>query len=532
MKKIYFCFIVLVLFVSCNKSQKSKYVYFEHLKDLVLPLSDTLNNVVYNYQYVKTDTSNLLIIYTNSRKLLIYDIDSAKKVNTIKLSMIPLLAFDYINSDSIFIYYNPAYDIDYMHDSTLLLINNKGDTVDVYSWKNTPVWSWENPDYDIEDVGYSSLLFQHLPYMNNKIYMTFDIYHHNYFCDSIYLNNNKIPLIGYFDTKNNKFSAFSVYKYPQLTDSLKFPDIFSKKFISFTSDKKMIMAFAYTPLFFIFDEENNEIYHKKIVSMVIDTIYPSSVYQEDLNRYTYLIYDSVSQYYYRFIELAQNKYGRGMNYVVVSDKNFNHIAEGFYPKNISPQFATMGENILTINFEKTAKMPGKLVFSIYKPVFKDIDDNLTDLMMSKLDSVNQCFLQKNNLNSDRNIETFIEENISLPDSDFLLIILPMKSCPTCLKSALNFISMNAKPIFKSNLKILISGADAVQINEILADYNLLLYNNKIWIDTIEKYYYYNKFDIINPRLIFFKDKKISFDTVYIPDRMRDFKLKIKYFVEQ
>lgn len=532
MKKIaYIIFVFSVFVIGCKKNNDQKILYFEHIKDIVLPIEDSLYNVVYDYQYIDTDSGEFLIIYLNNKELLFYSIDDLGVKSKINLGEAPLLTFEYINKDSIFVFFNPAYNKYYMHDSSLFLINCKGDKIKNYSWKGAPVWSRENPLYSVDKVGYSDLLFQRLPYSANMIFMNFNIYQNDYFFDSTYLFNNKIPLVGYFDTKENVFHSIDIYKYPKLEKTIKYPYDFSRTYLSISQKGELLIGFAYTSVIYLYNPKNNQITERKITSKIIDTINLNLPNKKRINKYTYLIYDNITDCYYRFVKLDENTYGKGYNYVVLSDSNFNYVGEGFFPVGNSPRFMNYGDNIITYNYMETFANAGKLVFSVYRPVLKTGDViGIKNKIYNQLDSIKKCYVSENISKGNNNIKKFITK-IGFKEDSFLVIILPMNSCSSCLDKAFEFIFLNSKAIFERNIKLIISGKNTAQIQQLLKENNLLLYNKNIFIDSLEKYYNYNIFKIINPRIVIFENKEVTFDTVYVPDKMLNFMMKIKDYVE-
>ncbi len=530
-KNIIIKFVIAIFIFSCNTNKSYKIITFEHIKDIELPIEDTLFNVVYDYQYLKNESGEYLIVYLNNKEIIFYDIKTLKIVKKISLGQNPLLTFEYINDDSIFLFYNPAYNRFYMHDSSLLLINIKGDTIENYSWKGTPVWSWENPHYEKSEVAYSNLLFQKLPYFDNKIFINFDIYQKDYFFDSTYLFN-KLPLVGYFNLKSNNFQSLDFYKYPNLDQTIEYPYDFSRIYLSKSKNNELLILFSYTPEFYIYKNTTKNFEKNNLESKLIDSIKIISNKSTDNNKYSYMVYDNENNYYYRFILLSQEEFGKNQYLAVVGDSDFKYVAEGLFPTNNSPKFVNFDNNILTVNYDKTYNNPGKIVFSVYKLKFSDINENQFNEYLPKIkDSISLCKLNYEKKVADRKIENFIESTKFFNDSNYLLIILPMNSCSSCLNIALNFIQMNSKLIFENNCKVLFSGNNSTHIKQLIKKHNLVIFEKNIEIDSAEIYYTYNQFDIINPRILIIENKKIIFDTVYLPDNMNNFQILIKNYVE-
>jgi len=536
-RKLYFILPFLLLFLfSCEKADKI--IEFEYINEIVIEIDDVSKNVVYSMQLVSEDGKDLLILYLKNKKLLVYDLETEKLIRTINIDWKELLSFNYINKDSIFLYYNAVYNADYMHDSILQMIDNESNIKNCYSFKNTPVWCSENPRYSKDSASYSSLLFvEPLPYSMNKIFMAFSKYSYSYIGDSSFFNP-KLPIAGHFDTQQNKFSAHNKISLPFITEGVFYPRTMERLIISISKNNNPLYSFKYTPFFYEYNVEKDEIQSYYLKSKLIDTIMPTAepckkTSLPSLAQYNQFFYNNNNNQYYRVLNLPETIYGKNKSAIIAADKNYNYIAEGIIPSGHSSRnFLFKNENTILWNLEKTFANKGKLYFSVYKLNITNGNIEYQAIKMVEKDSLEECNLIKNKNKKSSNINEYIQKNSKIKDSSFAVTIVPVNySCPSCVEQAIDMFYRNKEACEESNIYLILSTNNPVQTEARLKEKNIFISDN-VFIDGKEEYLNYHKFDLFNPRLIIVKNNKITLDTMYMPDGMqKDYDLKIVDFYE-
>jgi len=528
-----FPFLLLSLF-SCDKPDKI--IEFEYINEIVLEIDDVSKNIVNDMQLVNESDTDLLILYLKNKKLLVYDLETRKLIRTINIDWKELLSFNYINKDSIFLYYNAVYNADYMHDSVLQMIDNQSNIKKYYSFKNTPVWCSENPRYSNDSVSYSTLLFvQPLPYSQNKIFMAFARYGYSYIGDSSFFYP-QLPIAGHFDTQQNKFVAHTKISLPFITEGVFYPRTMEKFLISISKNNNPLYSFKYTPLFYEYNVEKEEIKYHYLKSKLIDTIMPTAepckkTSLPNLAQYNQFCYNNNSNQYYRVLNLPETIYGKNKSAIIVADSNYNYIAEGIIPNgHSSSNFLFRNEYTILWNVEKTFANKGKLYFSVYKLNIINGAIEEQTIKMVENENLEKCNSTKNKNKKNSDVTKYLQKIANIKDSNYAVTIVPVnQSCPSCVAQAINSFSINKEACEESNIYLILSTNNPMQTEAKLKEKNIFISDN-IFIDGKEKYLDYHKFDLFNPRLIIVKDNKITLDTIYMPDGMeKDYQLKILDF---
>ncbi len=423
-----------------------------------------------------------------------------------------------------------------MHDSVLQMIDNESNIKNYYSFKNTPVWCSENPRYSKDSVSYSTLLFvQPLPYSKNRIFMAFARYGYSYIGDSSFFNP-QLPIAGHFDTQQNKFCAHNKISLPFIKEGVFYPRTMERLLISISKNNNPLYSFKYTPLFYEYDVEKEEIQSYYLKSKLIDTIMPTvepckKTSLPNLAQYRQFFYNKKNNQYYRILNLPETIYGKNKSAIIAADNNYNYIAEGIIPSgHSSRKLLFSNEYTILWNAEKTYANEGKLYFSVYKLniINGDIEDQT--IKMVENENLEKCNLTKNKDENSGDITEYLQKVASIKDSNYAVTIVPVtQSCPSCVEQAMDMFAINKEACEESNIYLILSTINPVQTEARLKEKNIFISDN-VFIDGKEKYLNYHKFDLFNPRLIIMKKNKITLDTIYMPDGMEeDYQLKILNF---
>lgn len=506
-------FLTTMLFESCAQNSQTANAVFTEINQVVLPVSDSRFVAPYDVQL--SDDLSKIYVYLNRNYIYIYDLPEKKLTDSILLpSKFPLYSFNLIDKDRILLLFNPASDKFYNHDHTLFLINTKGDVLNDFSIVETPAIS-SKKDETPDSAYYVSLLFQKLQYCEDRAYINFYKYATTNIGDTDYdYQNSFIP--GFINVENGKFTAISNIKIPEIRQGEYVPIDVEYVETKIGHNGNPIYAFAHTDLLLEYNLQNNTIIKHRLKYSKIDTIAPSKqicsgTLANSNFKYSYLYFDNYRNYYYRLIQLPENKYGKWKYAFVVADTSFNVLGEGMIQEYINPSKLFFSQDyIWSYNSPKTYSEKGKVVFSKFQLDFNKLS----------LDTCSFNSIQKQNNANNKHIAEYLKNYTHISDSTFAALIVPVTySCPSCVKQTLNFYSRNQKELIENPVYLILIDKNDNLLNDIAKEYSLKLSNPKIKTDKSDVYFNYHNFDSYNPRLVLMKNNKLKSDKVYNPSEI-------------
>ena len=540
MKKysLLFCF-VLLFQLSCSffYTQKRN-VYFEfnkEKKEIKIPLFKEIfryeipnDSTLIKYEF--KDLNDTLFCLSGfslkENKIYFYFVNKTNgeiKKNIVNLKSDNIHPFDYgyINKDSLFVIYSPAYNND-LHDSILFLMNNKGQIKQFYSFDNAPVLSKKNPQFENNDeaICWITNLYEPFNFKNGKLFLLFNT-KASVLGDPAYEN---LPIAGYIDVKTNNFNVIPI-NYPDIEyGKTYFPSPF-KDFYSVIGDRdKIIYAFKYTPKVIEFDLKTKKKQIHEIKSTVFDTVYSvlnekyiPGGYDFDLPypEYFKILYDKYRKQYYRVI-FSTKEYGF-KPLLIITDSSFNTIAEGFQTKRI-------------IGFTKDyivafSKSPNKGKFYVTfnklgfkkgtnKELIAEIKANKKDLKLIN-----------------KPVTHYIKKNTNIKDKNYTAIFMYYEMCPKTRDFVLSFYQFNKERFQKNQIYLVLVTQSVIGLKSDLKRYSLLPESNSnVIIDSTYRFASYNgnnRNDL--PRIVKVRDNKITADTVFITTN-KDYSQKFQMFI--
>ncbi len=524
-------FIVLYFLVSCSifkkneqkkyfefnsKQRKIKVVEFEKTNEFEIPY-----DTIIKYELIESDDSSFIISGLKVRSNDIFTYKINKKTKDVKRKIIhfnyklsPIEDFGYLNKDSVFVMYAPAYN-DFYHDSILFLINDNGKIKKSFSFDNAPVLCKNNPEYENNDaaVYLNSNIYEHFNYINNKIFLMFAS-KTQVLGDFAYSN---LPMAGYINSKNNNFQPINI-NFPDIKyGQTYFPGAFKRFFATLSSPNNILYSFKYTPTILQYNYKTKEIIKRQIKSSIYDTIYPSLTEKDVPKEYDFefsypeymnLVYDKYRNFYYRFI-FSPIEYNRTVS-LLIADSSFNVIAEGFPPTNSFNLFITK-DYIITIGSNTRKPSQGNIIFTCYKLKFRD---GTNQELISKI-KVNKKNIELIN----KPITHYLKKNKKIKDKNSTTTIMYYEMCPKIREFVLGFYQFNKTKFEKANVNLVLVTENVQSLKNDLKKFNLLPENNSnIFIDSTYTFASYNgnkRNDL--PRIVTVRNNKIDTDTIFNND---------------
>ena len=537
-KKTHFLLLLIsILFIACNnplesdknvETNKYKKISFEKVKEIELPLENKASSfypIVYDYKII--DEKETFIIYRKDiKKLVFYDLKTKKKFNEIKLDFRELNDFEYINKDSILLFYINQYNKNNYVKNQLLLINFEGEIKQNYIYDNKNVWCENNKTLSEDSAFYPHLFANKIELINNKMFMFLDkqkVY--DIGVDSFFINRS--PIISYFDLNTSKLITSKKLWYPFLKEGDYYPSDFPIINYCLSKDSFPLIRFFYSSKLFKWNYLKDEVVEYSLKSRLIDTIPPmpfASRYS-DKNipaMYLNMSYDKYREYYYSAVLFSPSKYGWGAWSFIIADKNLNYVGEVFAPKFISfrPIFTkdyiisivpSKKEGIININFFKM-----KLHETDYSGYINSLKDSLKNREKKIINKTNRI-AGTNTIGNKTDIINYLNNKIKIKEKTYAVISIYLNDgCPGCKTKVLNFIAANQNILDSNSLYLNISGRNSSDIIKYLRNHNILNYK-KLYVDTLDEYTLFDNFGLKNPRLTLVEEKRVTYDTTYYPD---------------
>ncbi len=516
--------LVFLLLEACAQAKQPNAAIFSEIDELSLPLTDPKYNSPYTAQL--SDDSTQLYVHFNRNKIYIYNLHDKQIADSILLpSKSQLMSFNIIGRDSILLLFNASAHKYYNHEHTLFLINKKGEILKDYSMEQSPaITSQGQRD---SETGYCTVLLgQQLQYSNDKIYLNFYKYDDKNIGEADYPYKNSF-IAGYMNKNTGDFSSSPSVQVPFLKKGEYFPRDVEYVETKIGHNGNPIYAFAHTDLLLEYNPAKMSVTEHHMKYSQADTIAPLNVADEGRLakkkfKYSYLYYDKYRNYYYRFIQLPENKYGQWKYGFVVADTSFNVIGEGILPDNMTASMIFFSEdNIWSVNLPKTYEEKGSVVFSRSHLEFNKSGNALCNVNSGGSAQEKSVY----------RIEDYLKNNAKISDSTFAAIIIPISySCPSCVEQTLRFYSVNQKILSENPVYLILVEQNKVFMDEKMKEYKLSSTNSKIKTDNTDKYHDYHNFDSYNPRLILIKNNKISSDKVYTPAEMKELQKNLSDFL--
>ncbi len=516
--------IIIATSVSCKHTKKQIHFTFNNnieniqIPEFKLVKTDSILNDKLSYvDFMATDTG--LIVFGSdfdSYKLFIYNLETEfRHVIELDSTTTFILAFKYINNDSILILNNDSYKFGY-HDSTFIWTNYEGEVWKYLSLKGLPVKSIENPEYmnNDEAAWWVPNFYGSIVYTDDRLAVQFRR-NIKYFGDPFYGNN--LPILGLMNLKTG-VNTLTPIRYP---DYIQGTTIYGRQNdIFFTSpsetDDAFLVSFKHTPKILRYHYNTDVIDTFNCKSTIYDTIFPFEnetiiTKGSDINMpypiYFGLQYNSYRKEYYRLIQNPKD-YGFEEYSIQIADTNLNLIAEGFLPKTKSGKVQYAGEYI--IHFAK-ANDPNYLKLEFYKMTFRPgTNQELIAQIKAKQ--------TKGKPQVPQTATKYIKENVK-PNAENYTVVFQITgfTCGGVTEFLLDFFSQSNAKFKENEVLLVLDTQDPKTIRERLTANNLQPETNpNIIIDSLSTYSNTLPANDVHemPRIVVVRKSKVVTDTVF------------------
>ncbi|MEA3450966.1 MAG: DUF4221 family protein, partial [Bacteroidota bacterium] len=508
MKKTFLVISIIFIVFLVSYKQNNKEAFYEYnfvpIDSFSLPLFDSVHNLPYDLQLIKTDTANLLFAYFKNSKITVYNLDKQTIIKKIPLKKHkPIFAFRVITLDSIFVFYNTG-DFYRYNDTVFNLINYNGEILKNYGIFEEHFKTLKNDTEDLSFQYYTSTLFHKFIYIDYKLFFLVKKLSAKKLGDSAsYVRD--LPPVGNIDTKTGKLSFinFPIYYPPK-------GYVYSRYYLSnkifLTANKNLLFVSPQTADIYEYNFTDKSYKKHRLASVMQDTVTPERI--EDNRNYFYfmdnkgsfsdIFYDKYQDLYYRFIYLPKNEY-ENRKVFVVSDNKLNKLGEGVLSTDYASfKMIATEDYILMLNAKKTVSTEGKMFFTKFKLVKKQTTKKEFAKKFVKLDpDTAKCNFVDSKVGENKNFLNFLDNYIH-KDSYAVLFVPFLKSCPPCKDFAVRLYSLNKEYFSNRNVYLFFDYGNVSALKSYLINFNLRINADYIFLDTLQKYDRYVETGLYNP----------------------------------
>jgi len=515
--------ILIIILWSCNN--KNSYITVDKviITDSIYIDKQTHYNFAVKLDFLnQNDTSFEFILWRNGyycdSVITVYDIKNNKVAYTIPLPFINLrevynpIFFKAFSLDSIFVMFDGNH---VGYDSSMILINKKGEIKKVYNIDHYYIRTSKNPNP--KTILFPSIYAKDV-YENNKVCFSFSRHTIN--------NDTLLPVVGYYDIKNEKLVVCKNLNLKK-----------DNYYCTFIDSNIICISPSKSTNIYLWNISNNSIVQKEIKSKLVDSLLLAKnipFYDKENESLIYLEVNSVnSNYLTRMVILPKNVFDKNIAIQVIFDKNFNYLGEilindknhNYLLKNpISKNITPWNEYYFIVSESNDKLKLAKIKYILKNWNIVNTKKKLNTCLLNYINEKNKeavCFIgnHKNLPPNDKNkFFDYTRNKLSIKDSTFSLIIIRTDGCYHCNEYLYDFIFKN-KFIFEMNYKAYVLLYDAYKNNHNLIVKNFKSLNCKNILFENILYPQVHPFSNNNPRLVLVKNNKIVSDTIYMPDNL-------------
>ena len=519
-------FIFILVLLSCNKNKSYITVEKVLITDSIYIEKCTDFKFSTGTEFIfQNDTAFEFILWRNNyycdSVINVYDIQNNKIAYNIPLPFYKLrmiyqpIYFKPFSIDSILVVFD-ANHIGY--DSSIVLINRKGEIVKTYNINNGYIKTRTN-------LNPTTILFPQIytenVYQNNKICFSLRRY------DS--KNDTLLPIVGYYDIKNEKFVVCEKLKLKH-----------DNYYCNFIDTNIICISPNQNSNIYLWNISNNKITSKKFKSKLVDSLFlanniPFYNKEEETLKYLEVEKNINTNYLCRLVLLPKNIFKDNFAIQLIYDDSYRYLGEVLLNDNNinlllkNPITTIKPWNEYYFSFSEKPEKLKLIKIKNYKfknwniiDSKKNLDKDLLDYMKKKNKEA-MCFIgnHKNLPSNDINkLFDFLRNKLLINDSTFSLITIRTDGCYHCNDYLFDFIDKN-KMIFdkKNKAYVLIYDAFKNKDNLIIKKF-MALNNQNIYFENVI-YPLVHPFSENNPRLILVKNNKIVSDTIYMPNQLEN-----------
>ncbi|MDL2262641.1 DUF4221 domain-containing protein [Bacteroidales bacterium OttesenSCG-928-I21] len=513
-----FMIIAVILGTSCNNNPPVPSVYdIEILETRELLLEESDRNYVFGKeQVVEIDGSNVFIIIADYQKLSFYNLDNGKKIKEIlPYKERTISNFNYINEDSIFIFYDKK--LDWQNFGQFQLIDYYGNIKEKYQY-NIDTMELENRNLDIKKILPPSQTGDNVLIVGGDAFFST---HSKNIGDvgTKEFMENRFPFFMRYNTLEQKFYLSKHNNFPYIEEGIYYPTSRQVQSSFISGNNLPLIRYNYSSNVFEWDYKNDNIIVHSLKSKLIDTIPPMPIatsYHHDYLEFSYaqIYYDKYRDLYFASVYFLGNFYddtGGLWSLILVNDK-FEYLGE-FYRNKNWPCFYTKdhildiypkNDSVLNVDYLQIVKT--KRDFTAY------IDSCKEDLFMRRQRKLD---LTKGFDSNESYIVKFLKKQKDIQDKDYRIMTLyGHGGCPGCNVTVYDAILQNREELEKNPFYIIVTGNNKEEACNDLDYYGLLDFKNLI-IDSTGIIKTLTKHDgLRNPRLTIVKDDAVVLDSIY------------------
>lgn len=309
-------------------------------------------------------------------ELLIYNLSDTQMVGINPINKAfrnTVLGIGVFTLDSILLCFNGADNFEAFEDSSLIIVNAKGDLIKLLDVKNLPVRSSFNPlPYD-SVVTFFPIYSYRLPCVGNKVILPFRRSEINRPIAKQY----PLPIVGELAIHSGSFTPFNTIVHPEYIYDNPYARNYPQPKLSESLTQTILVTFGYSPVIVEYDNVSGSVYTHPVSSVLMDSILASPVNEKgeiihqnaierDYGEFLRVIPDAYNNRYAFLITLpykfgSSNKTGKNKTGLILIDEKFKNIGEGILPDDYSV-VGFIKQGLLL----KKSVNTGEVVFAIYR----------------------------------------------------------------------------------------------------------------------------------------------------------------------
>lgn len=500
------------------------------------------------FDYDTIDGRETLIVMIDGNRLAFYDVAKQQEYHSVPLLKTRrILMFDYINKDSILVFYeNQCLENSYSEEGETILDTENLQLLNYWGESKICTYNFDKNDFSDSLQQTDIIPFQlryntRIPSVKEKYFFTTNYSERNILGASEE-ESHIYPVFCYYDLLSKKVKISKSVKFPYFGDSIFYDTRLPKIRYCLSSNNLPLIRFFYSSDVFEWDYNKDIVKRHSIKSRIFDTIYSLATAQtapEALAAmYSDIYYDPYNERYYSALMITDYFIGTIRVMAAAYDKDFNYLGEI-----LESNYGLANMPIFTEKYIIDYFYSNDSIFLYYSTLNKT-DKALQPYIDSVKNEINKSYSKgeyayKRFKGSKNPLISFLQSTKvkKKNEKDYVLLtIYESGACPYCKDLVKQIISQNNDVFAGLPFYLILSGSK----DRVLAGSYETFEKLKFIQDTAgiaeQLAYKEGKYSMLNPRLTVVKDNKIVFDTIYdafhiesdlIPELIKSLNLKRK-----